>query len=312
MKLGLPLMGALTAGCLLFSAGCGGEPETQTATIPAASASRTFDVKGVVKGIDLEARRARIHHEAIPDYMAEMTMNLNVRDTNELTGLVPEDAITFRLNVTEDGHWIDRITKVATTTATEGTELPPPSSWRLIRTVEPLDVGDPMPNYTFTNELGRVISLADFKGQAYAFTFIFTRCPIPDFCPRMSSHFLDVQNALAQMPDAPENWRLFSITIDPEFDTPEVLKGYAARYKYDPERWSFVTGPLIDITAIGEQFGLEFFRPDGTINHNLRTVVVDAGGKVQNIIVGNAWKPGELVVNLVNAARVEPEVAAQP
>lgn len=269
-------------------------------------------VKGVVKELLPAENRLRVHHEEIPGYMAEMTMALNVRDTNLLAGLAPEDAISFRLNVTADGHWIDQVTKVASTTAPLGDALPPESSWRRVRNVEPLDVGDAMPNYTFTNELGQVVNLADLKGTAYAFTFIFTRCPIPEFCPRMSSHFLDVQNALLRMPDAPDNWKLFSITMDPEFDTPAVLKGYASRYQYDPARWGHLTAALIDITAIGEQFGLEFYRPDGTINHNLRTVVVDAQGKIQNIIRGNFWKPGELVVDLVNAARVGESAAAQP
>ena len=99
--------------------------------------------------------------------------------------------------------------------------------------------------------------------------------------------------------------------MDPEFDTPLVLKGYAARYKYDPERWSHLTAPLIDITAIGEQFGLEFYKPDGTIAHNLRTVVIDATGRVRNILIGNSWKPEELVEHLVAAARVR-DVSGQP
>jgi protein SCO1/2 len=184
--------------------------------------------------------------------------------------------------------------------------FPAEKGWRRVRDVEPLDIGDVMPNYSFTNELGKAVSLDELKGKPYAFTFIYTRCPIPDFCPLMSKQFMDVQRLLENTPDAPEGWRLFSITIDPEYDTVAVLKGYASRYKYDPARWSFLTGPLIDITAIAEQFGLMFYRPDETISHNLRTVVIDRAGKVQSIIMGNTWKAEDLVTSLVEAGKVNP------
>lgn len=282
--------------------------ESSRTEAPAAATNqvqvRTFEAKGVVRELFPDQLSAKIKHEEIPDYMPAMTMNLRVKDARELAGLAAEDEITFRLNVTEEEHWIDQIRKTAGA-GEVGTPLTAPSKWRLVREVEPLEVGDVMPNYDFTNEVGQVVSLKDLQGTAYAFTFIFTRCPLPDFCPRMYSHFQGVQDALLRQPDVPKNWRLFSITMDPEFDTPLVLKGYAARYKYNPDYWSHLTAPLIEITAIGEQFGLEFYKPDGTIAHNLRTVVVDAGGKVRNILIGNAWKPEELVEHLIAAAQVE-------
>jgi protein SCO1/2 len=303
----------LAAAASLVFTGCGPtattDPSSMTPPTAAAAAAtnttvRTFEVKGVIREVFPEELTAKIKHEEIPDYMPAMTMNLRVLDAKELEGLAPEDEVVFRLNVTEDEHWIDQVRKSAP--ADLGTPLTAPKNWRLVREVEPLDVGDAMPNYDFTNELGQAVSLEDLLGTAYAFTFIFTRCPLPDFCPRMYSHFQEAQDALLQRPDAPKNWRLFSITMDPEFDTPLVLKSYAARYKYNPGHWSHLTAPLIDITAIGEQFGLEFYKPDGTIAHNLRTVVVDAAGKVQTIIIGNSWKPEELVAQLIAAAAVKP------
>lgn len=304
---------SLLAVTALVLAGCKPEsasesPKVTESAAVAEAAPRTFEVKGVIEELYPERLTAKIKHEEIPDYMPAMTMNLRVLDAKELEGLAAADQITFRLNVTEDAHWIDQVRKSAPTDL--GTPLTQPQNWRLVREVEPLDVGDVMPNYTFTNEVDQVVRLDELKGQAYAFTFIFTRCPLPEFCPRMYSHFQAAQDALLNRPDAPKNWRLFSITLDPEFDTPTVLKTYAARYKYNPEHWSHLTAPLIDITAIGEQFGLNFFKPDGTISHNLRTVVVDAAGKVQNIIIGNSWKPEELVGYLVTAAAVKAESAA--
>ncbi len=299
---------------VVISAGCGPAASTDSGPAPvppvdgaatSSASARTFEVRGVVRELFPEKLTAKIKHEEIPDYMPAMTMNLQVLDEKELEGLAPDDEIVFRLNVTADEHWIDEVRKVVIEEV--GTPLTAPKNWRLVREVEPLDIGDPMPNYDFTNELGRAVSLDELRGTAYAFTFIFTRCPLPEFCPRMYSHFEAAQNILLERPDGPKNWRLFSITMDPEFDTPLVLKSYAARYKYDPAHWSHLTAPLIDITAIGEQFGLEFYKPDGTIAHNLRTVVVDAAGKVRNIIIGNTWKPEELAEHLVAAAGVSPE-----
>lgn len=312
MTLRTTLCALLAAGALTVT-GCGpaATPQSKPPAPPIVDAGqttntmvRTFEVKGVIRELFPEKLTAKIKHEEIPDYMPAMTMNLRVLEAKELAGLAAEDEINFRLNVTEDEHWIDQLRKVAVEDL--GTPLTAPKNWRLVREVEPLDVGDMMTNYDFTNELGQAVSLKDLHGTAYAFTFIFTRCPLPDFCPRMYSHFQAAQDALLQRPDAPKNWRLFSITMDPEFDTPLVLKSYAARYRYDPAHWSHLMAPLIDITAIGEQFGLEFYKPDGTIAHNLRTVVVDAAGKVQNIIMGNSWKPEELVEQLVTAAAVKP------
>ena len=149
---------------------------------------------------------------------------------------------------------------------------------------------------------GRAMSLKEFKGKALALTFIFTRCPFPEFCPRMSNNFAEAYKRLMTTPNAPTNWHLLSISFDPANDTPAVLKAYAGRYNYDSNYWSFVTGAMIDIDAITEQFGLGFSRQGASINHNLRTVVVDANGRVRRILTGNDWKPAELVEEIGRAA----------
>ena len=166
-----------------------------------------------------------------------------------------------------------------------------------------------MPDYKFTNELGKIVRLSDLKGRAYAFNFIFTRCPFPTFCPRQSKGFSEAQDKLKSMPGSPTNWLFLSITIDPAFDTPARLKGYAATYHADPARWSFLTGELEDITAIAEQVGLQFWRekPDALPNHNVRTVVVDATGRIQWVTVQNEWKTEELVEQMIKAAAAKSE-----
>jgi protein SCO1 len=182
------------------------------------------------------------------------------------------------------------------------TKLPP--TLRVVRDVEPLKEGDLLPDYTFTNELGHAVNLAQFRGQALAITFIFTRCPFPTFCPAMSRNFAETQEKLIALTNAPANWHLLTLSFDPEYDTPAVLKTYAENFHADPARWSFLTGALIDITAITEQTGVQFWRanPGEPINHNLRTVVVDTQGRVQKIIANNNWTSDELVAEMVKAA----------
>jgi protein SCO1/2 len=175
-----------------------------------------------------------------------------------------------------------------------------------VRDVEPLNIGDPLPDYTFTNELGQAVSLAQFKGQALAITFIFTRCPFPTFCPQMSRYFRETQEKLKQQTSM-TNWHLLTLSFDPEFDTPAVLKNYAEEYQADPSRWNFLTGALIDVTALTEQFGVQFWRvnPGEPLSHNLRTVVVDAAGRVQKIFPNNNWTSDELVAEMLKAAAVK-------
>src|ERR1044071_1093230 len=128
--------------------------------------------------------------------------------------------------------------------------------------VQPLGLGELLPEYHFTNQLGQPFSTAQFKGRALAITFLFTRCPFPTFCPRMVNQFAEAQQKLLAMSPEPANWHLLTISFDPEFDTPPVLKTYAQSHHYEPSRWTFATGELSDIEAFGEQFGLTFW-PDG-------------------------------------------------
>ncbi len=170
--------------------------------------------------------------------------------------------------------------------------------------LDPLQIGDVLPEYHLTNHLGQWISTEQFKGQAVAITFIFTRCPLPNFCPRMSSNFEEVQRQLLTAHPAFTNWHLLTISFDPEFDTPVILKAYAERFHADPAHWSFVTGKPSDIAAIAGQFGEVFSKDEtGLINHNLRTIVLDTAGRIKNIYIGNAWKPEELIQEMTAAAK---------
>lgn len=260
-----------------------------------------FEVRGVVQEVKPAESQVVIKHEAIPNYMPAMTMPFDVKDTNEFAGLVPGDEVTFTMVVTPDEGWVRHIRKTGQTVNLE----PQHQSVRIVRDVEPLELGDAMPNYAFTNSFGKKISLDDFKGKAYAFTFIFTRCPFPNFCPRMGKNFEEACDLIKNTPNAPDNWHLISISFDPEWDTPARLKSYSETYNPDPQKWDFVTGAMIDLDAITEQFGLYFAFDKGNYNHNLRTVVVDAAGKIQQIFIGNEWKPEELVSELLKGAKAK-------
>jgi protein SCO1 len=271
----------------------------------ATNSTQVFIVKGVVKAVKPGGKIMEIRHETIPDYMPAMTMPFDVKNPNEVLNLKPGDAISFRLTATDTDSWIDQIQKIdAATNSTPSTASTNViGGFRQVADVDPLQVGDPLPEYHFTNELGQPVSTAQFKGEALAITFIFTRCPLPNFCPRMSGNFEKAQQLLLTNAVAGTNWHLLTISFDPSFDTPAVLKSYATRYEADPKHWNFLTGDLKDITAISTQFGQLFWQDEGSLNHNLRTAVIDASGKVQKLFQGNAWTPEDLVAEIVKATK---------
>jgi protein SCO1/2 len=280
-------------------------PDTLSVLAPSASTNRqSYQVKGVVREVMPDRKKVRIAHEEIPGYMEAMTMLLDVKEAQELVGLQPGDNILFRMIVTDDDGWVENIRKA------DGprTPLPAEPTFRRVRYVEALALGDPVPEYAFTNMLGAMTRLSDLRGRAVAFTFIFTRCPFPTFCPRRNTTCQQAHDRLKAMPDASTNWTLLSITMDPEYDTPARLKNYAQRYRPDPAHWLFATGDLTDITAIGEQFGLQFWRPNPNdpISHNVRTVVLDTTGRVQWISNENEFKAADLVDQILKAAAAKP------
>jgi protein SCO1/2 len=261
--------------------------------------AQLFQVKGVVLEVKPREKSVTIRHEAVAGYMPAMTMPFDVKDAAELTGLEAGDPVSFRLLVTDTEGWIDGIRKTGPRTNTPPTTGP----FRLVRDVEPLNTGDPLPEYHFTNQFGQAFSTARFKGQALAIQFLFTRCPFPTFCPLMANRFEAAQNTLLAMTNGPANWQLLTLSFDPQFDTPAVLKTYAENHHYNAAHWTFATGELIDITAIGDQFGLAFWHDEtGGISHNLRTVVIDASGRLRRVFAGNEWTPAELAAEMVAAA----------
>lgn len=299
---------ALLTGLLALvtlSTGC--DP-ARVASVTPEAAITNYPARGVVQAVRPDGRTVVIKHEEIPGYMMAMTMPFEAKPTNELAGVKPGDTVEFRLRVTAKDGWIDQLKILAPASATNAAPATNAvAPFRKLPDVPELKLGDALPDYAFTNELGHAVHLADYRGQALAFTFIFTRCPFPTFCPRMSDNLSLAQKRLKATPDAPVNWRLLSVSFDPEYDTAERLAQYGRRFGQDPAHWSLVNGSFDQIERLAGHFGLYFGRGVGIAeqNHNLRTVVVDTQGKVKQVLIGNEWSVDDLVTALTEAAKAK-------
>ena len=152
-----------------------------------------------------------------------------------------------------------------------------------------------MQSFSLTNQNGEHISLDTFRGHPFVLTFVFTRCPLPNFCPRMSNNFEELQAAIKTGRGTLATTRLLSITLDPVFDTPEVLKSYAGYHHADPQTWSFATGDEKEVESFTRAFSVYRQTEGGTISHGLATALIDKKGKIAKLWRGNAWKPDEVI-----------------
>jgi protein SCO1 len=258
-----------------------------------------YNVRGIIQQISADLREVTIKHEAIPGYMPAMTMDFTVKDTNEIARLAANDEITFKLAVTETNDWIEGIRFVSH----HITEVTNDVFVFHVPTAE-LKPGDQLPDYDFTAEDGRTIHFSDYRGRAVAFTFFFSSCPLPEFCPRMNRNFAAARKALMEDTHAPANWQLLSISFDPDFDKPELLAAYGNFYREnDTNRWVFAVASTNTLAGLGPKVDLRFWREAGTISHNLRTVVLDPNGKIFNQFDGNDWTADVLVESIKKAAR---------
>jgi protein SCO1/2 len=156
--------------------------------------------------------------------------------------------------------------------------------------------------YPFTNEFGNPITLESFRGDALAITFFFTRCPIPEYCPRLSRNFEEASQRLLADPNAPTNWHFLSVSIDPEMDTPAVLRSYGKRYHYDSNHWSFITGPVPKIRELARESGVSYEPENGLFNHNFRTLIIDPHGSMQTSFPIGGNLSDKIVSEIVKAA----------
>jgi len=253
-----------------------------------------YETRGVVRGFSPDRSTIEIQHENIPSFMPSMTMPFVARDPKEIASLKTGDAISFRMRVTQKDFWIDNVKKVRREDVDVSEPKPTTSSESTERSKE----GDAMPLFSLTNQNGQHISLNTFRGHPFVLTFVFTRCPLPNFCPLMSNNFERLQTAFKIGSGALAETRLLSITLDPEFDTPQVLKEYGTFHHADPRMWTFATGDEKQIDALTRAFSVYRQTEGGTISHGLATVLIDKDGKIAKLWRGNAWKPDEVIAEI--------------
>jgi protein SCO1/2 len=266
---------------------------------PAASAdAKRYPLKGKVISVDKAKKKAEIEHEAIPGFMDRMTMNFPIRADWVWDDLAPGAEIRAELVVDEtadEPYWLENIGIIS---APAPNQPAPPVDERFAQ------IGKPAPDFTLTNQDGRKISLNDFKGKALAVTFIYSECPLPEYCILMSKNFSDLANQVNSDENLKDKIRLLSISFDPARDTPEKLKQYGIGYlgkdskATDFKVWQLAVGPDAEVRKFADAFGLryELDENDKTqFNHSLRTIVIAPDGTVAKILPGNDWTTAELL-----------------
>ena len=250
---------------------------------------RRYDLKGKVVKVEPEKHLVTISHEDIKGYMPGMTMPFTVPNDSDLQIIAPDDEITATLVIDGKRSWLEDLIitrQSATAPALPGAQMAKP--------------GDDVPNFTLRNQDDREIHIKDYRGKTLLLTFIYTRCPVPDYCTLMSDNFAQIDRALGQDPETYGKTHLLSISIDPEYDTPKVLRSYGAAHteRYQSEtfaHWEFAGGTKEQVKDIAQFFGLTYFPEKDQIIHALRTVIIDPRGKVVKIYGGNDWKVEEVV-----------------
>jgi len=278
---------------------CGCQPTSTNKTN--SNAAPVYSGRGIVLQLSPDRHTATIRHEQIPGYMAAMTMDFTVRDTNELHQISPNDEITFDLVVQTNSSWIEHIQFQSHHIG--GSDLTNDTYVFHVPTDE-LKNGDPLPDGELVSEDGSPVKLSNFRGRALAFTFFFTSCPLPDYCPRMNRNFTETRQLLDAETNTAGRWELLSISFDSGFDKPEILAGYATFYRgQDTNHWLFCTAPTNTLAVLAPSLGLMVIRDTNGIMHNLRTVVVDPQGRIFRQFDGNRWTPRELADAILTAAR---------
>jgi protein SCO1/2 len=248
------------------------------------SCVRHYRAQGIVLAVDRNAGKATISHRAIPGYMEAMAMPFSVEPAKDLDQLAPGSRIEFELRVS---HKATTVRHVSVRQAALD-DVPVPKAEGKVA------VGEPMPDFTLTDQEGRAVSLSSFQGRLVAVDFIYTRCPLPDVCPRLSANFARLQKRFGS------RIQLLSITLDPEYDTPAVLTDYGRRWGAQSTVWHFLTGAPEQIQSIAGRFGVVYWPEENAITHTSATAIIDRGGKLAALVEGSSFTSQQLI-DLVDA-----------
>ena len=253
---------------------------------------KQFELTGQILAIQAERSEILVKHDDIKGFMPAMTMPYKVKDGSLLAGKEPGDLIRATLVVGEVDAHLSSMTK----TGHAALDTPAPTTDH----PDVLEPGQQVPDALLVDQDGKPTPFSSFRGHRVAMTFIYTRCPLPDFCPLMDRNFADVQSAIAKTPRLADV-RLVTVTLDPSFDTPAVLKPHADALDADARVWSFMTGEPSEVGRFSSAFGI-YSEPDqqhpDQIIHNLRTAVIDPDGRLVKVQSGNSWTAAQLVADL--------------
>src|SRR5512146_1339548 len=254
---------------------------------------RHYTVDGKVLAVNKDKKTLTIAHKEIQGLMGAMTMDYSVNDGSVMRQAKPGDHITASLVMDPAGAYLESVTLTSTGTPIEASTNP---------LHEPLP-GDVPPDFAFSNQDGKQVKLSDLRGKPLLLTFIYTRCPLPDYCIRMSDNFGLVARQLKQKdPGLYSKLQMLSVSIDPEFDTPPVLKDYGKSFAQtvDPkfEHWQFGSADAKETRAFANFFGLSYDKEGDQIVHSLRTALLDPSGKIAAVYNGNDWRRDDVIRDL--------------
>jgi protein SCO1 len=250
---------------------------------------RHYALKGRVVSKVPATHTLVVDHENIPGFMAAMTMPYEVSERVDLSGVEPGDRIEARIVVKPDQrYWLDKVTVIDST-----------HRENFAKETKPLYPGEEIPDVELLNQNGKTVRLSDFRGKTVLLTFIYTRCPMPTFCPRLSSLFASVDKELAQDAKDYDRTQLVSVSIDPKFDTPPVLRKYGLAYLGgDPKgfaHWSFTVPTRENLKKLAEAFALVYEEEDNQIAHSMSTVLIDPAGRLVKEWTVSDWTAAEAV-----------------
>jgi len=263
---------------------------------PPPAAPRQYELQGQILAIRHEQNEVLIKHGDIKGFMPGMTMPFKVRDAALLEGKAPGDLVTASLMVAETEAWIATLLKTGQAPLEEEATIPAASF------VTPLDPGDLAPDTVLVDDTGAPVSLADWRGSAVAVTFIYVRCPLPEYCPLLDRRFAEVQRLIAADDGLRGRARLLSVSFDPDADTPARLRAHAEKLHADPAIWRFATAPRDVVDRFAATFGVNVIREaDSTITHNLRTAVIGPDRRLISDYGGNTWTAEQIADDLRRA-----------
>jgi len=279
---------ALSLGAALLVAACG-RPSDE----------RRYTLQGQVLSITPDRHEATIKHEEIKGLMPAMTMPYKVQETKLLDGVAPGDLINATLVVVTNDAYLVSLKKVGSAPLEKPpAEAPAPSASSGFELLKP---GEAAPDTAFVDQDGKKRRFSSFQGQTVVLTFIYTRCPMPTFCPLMDRHFVSIQQKLKSDPALGRRVHLVTVSFDPLTDTPPVLRKHAQELHADLRGWTFLTGDRDEIDQFAARFGVSVARAlndQRDITHNLRTAIVDAKGKLVKVYTGNEWTPDQVLADL--------------